>query len=54
MPRYGLPGGARVIGLLGGGCIIAGSSRRGGPTMAGHICPECGTESRPGTAPGCA
>ncbi|MGQ4354154.1 peptidoglycan-binding domain-containing protein [Streptomyces drozdowiczii] len=22
--------------------------------MAGHICPECGTESRPGTAPGCA
>ncbi|MFC8537390.1 peptidoglycan-binding protein [Streptomyces sp. NPDC057249] len=22
--------------------------------MAGHICPECGTESRPGAGPGCA
>ncbi|MFE7622055.1 peptidoglycan-binding protein [Streptomyces sp. NPDC057509] len=22
--------------------------------MAGHICPECGTDSRPGTGPGCA
>lgn len=22
--------------------------------MAGHICPECGTESRPGSGPGCA
>ncbi|NED16228.1 peptidoglycan-binding domain-containing protein [Streptomyces sp. SID9124] len=22
--------------------------------MAGHICPECGTESRPGAVPGCA
>lgn len=22
--------------------------------MAGHVCPECGTDSRPGTGPGCA